>query len=131
MKTLEDELKALKTRGPASTGQMGGGFGGMGGGFGGMGGFAGGMGGGSGGRRAGGGGAMRGGGAANPDTTPSKPGAKALSGAPDPLAEAELALKKLRTDPNDKQAADALEQALKRLKERAKPAADTNAPGRE
>jgi RNA polymerase sigma factor (sigma-70 family) len=40
---------------------------------------------------------------------------------PDPLEEAEGALKKLRQDPKDRQAADALEQALKRLKERAKP----------
>jgi RNA polymerase sigma factor (sigma-70 family) len=35
-----------------------------------------------------------------------------------PLAEAEAALKKLRTNPSDKQAADALERALKRLKAR-------------
>jgi RNA polymerase sigma factor (sigma-70 family) len=39
----------------------------------------------------------------------------------DPLAEAEDALKKLRADPKDRQATDALEKALKRLKERAKP----------
>jgi RNA polymerase sigma factor (sigma-70 family) len=39
----------------------------------------------------------------------------------DPLAEAEGALKKLRKDPSDKQAADALERALKQLKERDKP----------
>jgi RNA polymerase sigma-70 factor (ECF subfamily) len=39
----------------------------------------------------------------------------------DPLAEAEAALKRLRQHPDDKQAADALEQALKRLKEREKP----------
>jgi hypothetical protein len=116
VKTLEDELKTLKTRGPAPAGPMGGGgFGGMGGGFGG--------------RRGGGSGAMRGGGAANPDTAPPKAGsvAKGLSpeAAPDPLAEAEAALKKLRTDPSDKQAADALERALKRLKDRAKPAGGT------
>jgi hypothetical protein len=37
------------------------------------------------------------------------------------LAEAEAALKKLRQDPKDRQATDALEKALKRLKERAKP----------
>jgi hypothetical protein len=37
---------------------------------------------------------------------------------PDPLAEAEAALKQLRSDPTDKQAAEALEKALKRLKER-------------
>jgi RNA polymerase sigma factor (sigma-70 family) len=42
----------------------------------------------------------------------------------DPLAEAEAALQKLRKDPNDKQATDALEKALKRLKERAKPKVD-------
>jgi RNA polymerase sigma factor (sigma-70 family) len=38
-----------------------------------------------------------------------------------PLADAEAALKKLRANPNDKQAADALERALKQLKEREKP----------
>jgi len=42
-------------------------------------------------------------------------------GAADPLADAEAALKKLRQNPNDRQAADALEQALKRLKEQRKP----------
>jgi len=39
----------------------------------------------------------------------------------DPLAEAEAALRRLRQKPDDKQAADALEGALRRLKERAKP----------
>jgi hypothetical protein len=39
----------------------------------------------------------------------------------DPLTEAEAALKKLRQDPTDKQAADVLEKALQRLKEREKP----------
>jgi hypothetical protein len=39
----------------------------------------------------------------------------------DPLADAEAALKRLRQNPNDKQAAEALEQALKRLKEQRKP----------
>jgi RNA polymerase sigma factor (sigma-70 family) len=39
----------------------------------------------------------------------------------EPLANAEAALQKLRKDPSDKQAVDALERALKRLKERAKP----------
>jgi RNA polymerase sigma-70 factor (ECF subfamily) len=43
-----------------------------------------------------------------------------LRPAPDPLQEAEAALKKLRQQPDDKQATDALEKALKRLKERAK-----------
>lgn len=37
----------------------------------------------------------------------------------DPLVEAESALKKLRSNPNDKKAADALELALKRVRERA------------
>ena len=40
--------------------------------------------------------------------------------ADDPVAEAEAALKKLKEHPDDNQAANALEQALKRLKERAK-----------
>jgi hypothetical protein len=119
VKTLEDEVRALKTRGPAPAGPMGGGDGGgmMGGGGGGMNRMMGG----------GGGGMMgqRGGGAANPDT-----GAKGLSpeAAAEPLAEAEAALKKLRADPSDKQAADSLERALKRLRDRAKPARDTGAP---
>jgi RNA polymerase sigma factor (sigma-70 family) len=46
----------------------------------------------------------------------------------DPLADAETALKKLRQNPNDKQAADALEQALKRLKEQRKPEGTTGSP---
>jgi hypothetical protein len=130
VKTLEEEIRALKTRGPAPGGPMGGGgFGGMGGGFGGMGGMLGGGGGGMMGMRGGGGGGMmgKGGGrAANPDNAPPKSGAKALS--PEAaLAEAEAALKKLRTDPSDKQAADALERALKRLRVLAKPAGDTDA----
>ncbi len=45
----------------------------------------------------------------------------------DPLTDAEEALKKLRTNPGDKQATEALERALQRLKERDKPKA--NAPG--
>jgi RNA polymerase sigma factor (sigma-70 family) len=36
----------------------------------------------------------------------------------DPLAQADAALKRLRADPNDKQAAEALERALKQLKHR-------------
>src|SRR5262249_42430733 len=126
VKTLEDELKALKTRGPALGGPIGGGgFGGMaGGGFGGMGGAFG-------GRAAGGGGGMRRGEATSPGDAPLKSGkAQSLEATPDPLAEAEAALKKLRTDPSDKQAADALERALKRLKDRARPAGDTDAPKR-
>jgi RNA polymerase sigma factor (sigma-70 family) len=45
---------------------------------------------------------------------PNKPAA-------DPLAEAEAALRKLKEHPDDKQAAEALEKAVQRLKERAKP----------
>ncbi len=41
----------------------------------------------------------------------------------DPVAEAEAALKKLRANPDDKQAAEALEKASQQLKERAKPQA--------
>jgi RNA polymerase sigma factor (sigma-70 family) len=41
--------------------------------------------------------------------------------ASDPVADAEAALKKLRQDPSDKEAAEALERALKRLKERKSP----------
>jgi hypothetical protein len=44
-----------------------------------------------------------------------------LREAADPLAAAEAALKKLRANPDDRQAADALEQALMRLKEQAQP----------
>ena len=46
----------------------------------------------------------------------------------DPLAQAEAALRKLRADPNDKQAADALERALHQLKERQTPAAKPDLP---
>jgi RNA polymerase sigma factor (sigma-70 family) len=41
--------------------------------------------------------------------------------AEDPLTEAEAALRQLRKKPDDKQAADALEKALRQLRERAKP----------
>lgn len=41
--------------------------------------------------------------------------------ASDPVAQAEAALKKLRANPNDQQAAEALETASKQLSERAKP----------
>ncbi len=44
---------------------------------------------------------------------------------PDPVADAEAALKKLRENPGDKQATEALERALQRLKERDK----QNQPG--
>ena len=117
VKTLEDELKTLKTRGPGLGGMGGGGFGGMGGAFGG--------------RGAGAGGGIRGGGASNTDTAPLKSGkAQAQEATPDPLTDAEAALKKPRTDPSNKQAADALERALKRLRDRAKPAGDSGAPNR-
>jgi RNA polymerase sigma factor (sigma-70 family) len=45
---------------------------------------------------------------------------KRLETPSDPVADAEAALKKLRQDPTDKQAAEELERALKRLKEREK-----------
>ena len=45
---------------------------------------------------------------------------------PDPLAQAETALKKLRANPADKQALDTLGQALKQLKERAQPKASSS-----
>jgi RNA polymerase sigma factor (sigma-70 family) len=43
------------------------------------------------------------------------------AGAGEALGQAEVALRKLRQDPNDKQAMEALDGALKRLKERSKP----------
>jgi RNA polymerase sigma factor (sigma-70 family) len=46
-------------------------------------------------------------------------------GTSDPVSDAEAALKKLRENPGDKQATEALERALKRLKEREK----SNVPG--
>jgi hypothetical protein len=46
--------------------------------------------------------------------------------APGPLAELEDAVKRLRKDPTDKQAAEALDRALRRLKEQPKPG---GAPG--
>jgi flagellar motility protein MotE (MotC chaperone) len=49
-------------------------------------------------------------------------------GADDPLAEAEAALKKLKENPDNKEAADALEKALQRLKERKKPEGATGNP---
>jgi RNA polymerase sigma factor (sigma-70 family) len=45
-----------------------------------------------------------------------------VTGVADPLAEAEAALKKLRERPDDKQATEALEKAVQRLKEQPKPA---------
>ena len=104
---LETEVQGLKAA-PRAQGTFGGGFGG---GIGGSG-FPGGQ---------FGGGSftttpMSPGGFGNAPHSPPKPAA-----GDDPLTEAEDALKKLRADPKDKQAADALEGALKRLKERAKP----------
>jgi hypothetical protein len=45
-----------------------------------------------------------------------------------PLAQAEAALKKLRGHPDDKEAADALEQAVRRLKEQSKSKPETAKP---
>jgi hypothetical protein len=50
--------------------------------------------------------------------------------ATDPLSEAEAAWKKLRERPDDKQAAEALERALKRLREREKPMQPGESRGR-
>jgi hypothetical protein len=65
-----------------------------------------------------------------PPTDLNRPGTGQWSGprpkgTDDPLAEAEAALKKLRVNPGDKQAAEALERALQRLKKRAKPEGKT------
>jgi hypothetical protein len=84
----------------------GGMMGGMGGMMRGMGGMRGGMG------EMGGG--MRMGEPAKPAPTS---GAGAAKSSADPLSQAETALKKLRTNPKDKKAADALERALKQLRE--------------
>jgi RNA polymerase sigma factor (sigma-70 family) len=48
----------------------------------------------------------------------------------DPRAQAEAALKKLEEHPDDKEAAKALEAAVQRLKERAKPQGQTGAPAK-
>jgi RNA polymerase sigma factor (sigma-70 family) len=57
-----------------------------------------------------------------PSAEPMMPrGMKRPKSPDDPLAEAEAALKQLRKNPTDKRAADALERALKQLKERTKP----------
>jgi RNA polymerase sigma factor (sigma-70 family) len=58
----------------------------------------------------------------SPYAKPPAPATKLPARTPDdPFGEAEAALKKLRKDPGDKQAADALERALERLKRREKP----------
>jgi hypothetical protein len=59
---------------------------------------------------------------------PRKDEAGRTLGGADPLAEGEAALKKLRQDPNDRQAAEALERAVRRLKERRKPSGTTGNP---
>jgi RNA polymerase sigma factor (sigma-70 family) len=100
VKTLEEEVRGLKGQG----GMKGGGMMGMG--MGGMGGMMG-MGGPPG---------MRGAG------QEMRSGPKGGNVRPwDPVRDAEAALKRLRQDPTDKQAADELERALKRLKDREKP----------
>jgi RNA polymerase sigma factor (sigma-70 family) len=70
----------------------------------------------------GGRGAMRGG-----TGMPGMMGPMKLKPKADPVTDAENALKKLRENPGDKQATEALERALKRLKEREMP----NMPGKE
>jgi hypothetical protein len=50
---------------------------------------------------------------------------RGFTAAEDPLAGADEALKKLHANPDDKQAADALEKALQRLRERKKPTGAT------
>jgi RNA polymerase sigma factor (sigma-70 family) len=55
-----------------------------------------------------------------PTTEKVQPVTTRPAGGADPLAEAEAALKKLREHPDDKQAADALEKAVQRLKEQSK-----------
>jgi RNA polymerase sigma factor (sigma-70 family) len=115
VRALEDEVQALKGRGEAPQGMM------MGGGKGKM--PRDGIGGGRPGGPRGGGAPT--GGTGGPPVAPLPP----TSGAPpkqpdaggDPLAEAEAALKRLQEDPGDRRATEALERALKRLKEREKP----------
>lgn len=57
----------------------------------------------------------------NPPATTASPFSMPRMPTTDPLANAEKALKKLRANPNDTKAIEALERALKRLKEREKP----------
>jgi RNA polymerase sigma factor (sigma-70 family) len=126
---LEDDVRTLKTGGRGVGGRGFGGFGGGGFGGGGPGGRGFGRGGSGGGGLGGGGygGGGFGGGTQRTETAPTARESSPKSYT-DPLAEAEAALKKLRANPNDKQAADALERALKRLKEREKPQATPNKP---
>jgi RNA polymerase sigma factor (sigma-70 family) len=129
VKVLEGEMQAMKEAGGRAgqtTNRMwggggAGGRGGVGGGRGvgqgsggpGVGGPGGGIGG------SGGTGNFRRGGQGNPNQPPLQGKLKETSS--NPVADAEAALKKLREDPSDKEAADELERALKRLKDREKP----------
>jgi RNA polymerase sigma factor (sigma-70 family) len=106
---LEAEVHAPKPATQAAPQAQGGFAGGFG--------FSGGLGGGMGGR----GGGF---GSARQFQTGSAP-------ADDPLMEAEAALMKLRQDPSDKQATEALERALQRLKERTKSQGAPKNPQRE
>jgi RNA polymerase sigma factor (sigma-70 family) len=108
VKTLEGEVQSLRTSRSAPRGTMGGGFGGFSGG--GSSGFGSGLGAPPG---------MPSGSFGTLKQLPSKREVLRAKPPSDPLAEAEAALLKLRANPNDKQATDALEQALKRLKEQA------------
>jgi len=65
-----------------------------------------------------------------PGTEKPQPLTTRPAGGADPLAEAEAALKRLRENPKDQQAADALEKALQRLKERKKPEGQTGNPAK-
>jgi RNA polymerase sigma factor (sigma-70 family) len=115
VQTLEDEVRALKAA-PRPQGGGGGG-GGMGGGFGqfgGGGGFSPGAGLAGGGGIGGFGGLQPGGGMGGGRQAATRPRRD------DPLADAEAALKKLRQDPTDQKAAEALDKALQRLREREK-----------
>jgi len=135
VKSLESEVETLKQWAAAPMGKMGGlglgglGLGGLGlgGGLGGLGlgGLGGGLGGGFGGGGLSGGfgggmGGGRGGLKGTKGTENQQPVAKPKA-APDPLAEAEKALKELRQHPDSKQAADRLERAAQQLKGQANP----------
>jgi hypothetical protein len=70
-----------------------------------------------------------GGASANPPgSRPSAAGDRPNREAPDLWAEAESAWRRLRANPNDKEAADALERALRRVKERTKGASGRQSP---
>jgi RNA polymerase sigma factor (sigma-70 family) len=107
VKVLEGEVRTLKGQGEM---KRGGGTGNRGGG-------------GGSGRGAGHGSGGQGGGVRAPDMQPpgGQPPSKRPATAGDPLSEARSALKKLRCNPNDPQAADELERALERLSEPERP----------